>query len=241
MRRSSRLFNQSSDEVGWISTTDMFVIASCFLLFLAVGSNRRASDAEDQLGVATQQLELSKAASAPDVAQKLETMTNVRDELITQLDYANRRIDSIADDQLQEKSSELNSKLALASKLKMLEDGLHLSESEVTNLKKQLAAARQSADEARVQAISQQRMINNKLVGLGGKLESVVFMVDVSKSMQSGKGPNGVVLNNWVPIVEVIERWINGLNVTSAALIVFGDSAEVKVQMQVHVEEKEEI
>ena len=232
MRRSSRLFNQSSDEVGWISTTDMFVIASCFLLFLAVGSNRRASDAEDQLGVATQQLELSKAASAPDVAQKLETMTNVRDELITQLDYANRRIDSIADDQLQEKSSELNSKLALASKLKMLEDGLHLSESEVTNLKKQLAAARQSADEARVQAISQQRMINNKLVGLGGKLESVVFMVDVSKSMQSGKGPNGVVLNNWVPIVEVIERWINGLNVTSAALIVFGDSAEVKVQMQ---------
>ena len=210
----------------------MFVIASCFLLFLAVGSNRRASDAEDQLGVATQQLELSKAASAPDVAQKLETMTNVRDELITQLDYANRRIDSIADDQLQEKSSELNSKLALASKLKMLEDGLHLSESEVTNLKKQLAAARQSADEARVQAISQQRMINNKLVGLGGKLESVVFMVDVSKSMQSGKGPNGVVLNNWVPIVEVIERWINGLNVTSAALIVFGDSAEVKVQMQ---------
>lgn len=232
MRRSSRLFNQSSDEVGWISTTDMFVIASCFLLFLAVGSNRRASDAEDQLGVATKQLELSKAASAPDVAQKLETMTNVRDELITQLDNANRRIDSIADDQLQEKSSELNSKLALASKLKMLEDGLHLSESEVTNLKKQLAAARQSAHEARVQAISQQRMINNKLVGLGGKLESVVFMVDVSKSMQSGKGTNGVVLNNWLPIVEVIERWINGLNVTSAALIVFGDSAEVKVQMQ---------
>ena len=232
MRRSSRLFNQSTDEVGWISTTDMFVIASCFLLFLAVGSNRRASDAEDQLGVATQQLELSKAASAPDVAQKLETMTNVRDELITQLDNANRRIDSIADRQLQEKSSELNSKQALASKLKMVEDGLHLSESEVTNLKKQLAAARQSADEARVQAISQQRTINNKLVGLGGKLESVVFMVDVSKSMQSGKGTNGVVLNNWLPIVEVIERWINGLNVTSAALIVFGDSAEVKVQMQ---------
>ena len=232
MRRSSRLFNQSTDEVGWISTTDMFVIASCFLLFLAVGSNRRASDVEDQLGVATQQLELSKAASAPDVAQKLETMTNVRDELITQLDNANRRIDSIADHQLQEKSSELNSKQALASKLKMVEDGLHLSESEVTNLKKQLAAARQSADEARVQAISQQRTINNKLVGLGGKLESVVFMVDVSKSMQSGKGTNGVVLNNWLPIVEVIERWINGLNVTSAALIVFGDSAEVKVQMQ---------
>ncbi len=40
------------------------------------------------------------------------------------------------------------------------------------------------------------------------------------------------MLNNWVPIVEVIERWINGLNVTSAALIVFGDNAEVKVEMQ---------
>lgn len=57
-------------------------------------------------------------------------------------------------------------------------------------------------------------------------------MVDVSKSMQSGKGPDGVKLNNWVPIVEIIERWINGLDVKSAALILFGDDAGTKVQMQ---------
>jgi hypothetical protein len=84
----------------------------------------------------------------------------------------------------------------------------------------------------REQALSQQRSLNNKLVGLGGKLENVVFMVDVSKSMKSGKQADGLLFNNWFPIVEVIERWINGLDVASAALIVFGDNAEVKVQMQ---------
>lgn len=232
MRRSSRLFNQSTDEVGWISTTDLFVVASCFLLFLAVGSKRHASDVEGQLGAVTQQLELSKAAAAPDVAQKREAMANQREGLITQLKTANERIKRIADERSREKASESTEKHALAAKLKQFEDGLILSESEVTNLKRQLAAARLAAADAREQAILQQRTINNKLVGLGGKLENVVFMVDVSKSMQSGKGPNGVVLNNWVPIVEVIERWINGLNVTSAALIMFGDNAEVKVQMQ---------
>jgi hypothetical protein len=232
MRRSSRLFNQSTDEVGWISTTDMFVVACCFLLFMAVVLKRRAGDAEDRLGSVTQQLEMSKAASDPDVAQKIDAMTNEREELISRLKSANDRIERIADQQSRENASELTEKQALASQIKKLEDGLNLSESEIINLKEQLAGARKAATDARVQAISQQRAINNKLVGLGGKLENVVFMVDTSKSMQSGKGPNGVVLNNWVPIVEVIERWINGLNVTSAALIVFGDSAEVKVQMQ---------
>lgn len=232
MRRSSRLFNQSTDEVGWISTTDMFVVACCFLLFMAVVLKRRAGDAEDRLGSVTQQLEMSKAASDPDVAQKIDAMTNEREELISRLKSANDRIERIADQQSRENASELTEKQALASQIKKLEDGLNLSESEIIKLKEQLAGARKAATDARGQAISQQRAINNKLVGLGGKLENVVFMVDISKSMQSGKGPNGVVLNNWVPIVEVIERWINGLNVTSAALIVFGDSAEVKVQMQ---------
>jgi len=232
MRRSSRLFNQSTDEVGWISTTDMFVVACCFLLFLAVASKQRASDAEDQIGTITQQLELTKAAADPGVAQKLETMTNEREELITRLQNTNEHIERIDEQRSREKASELKEKQALALQRKKLEDNLNLSESEVASLKKQLATARQATAEARAQAISRQRTINNKLVGLGGKLENVVFMVDVSRSMQSGKGADGVVLNNWVPIVEVIERWINGLDVTSAALIVFGDSAEVRVQMQ---------
>jgi hypothetical protein len=133
---------------------------------------------------------------------------------------------------LRESASNSKEKQILSEKLRQSEDGLNSAEVKASKLKEQLEGASQAAVLMREQAISQQRSINNKLVGLGGKLENVVFMVDVSKSMQSGKGPNGVVLNNWVPIVEVIERWINGLNVTSAALIVFGDNAEVKVEMQ---------
>lgn len=232
MVRTSRLFNRSSDEVGWISTTDMFVVACCFLLVLAVTSKRRASEAEGRLGLATEQMELSKAAAAPDYVQKLETMVNERDELLAQLEAEKERIVSISNQRLRESASNSKEKQILSAKLKQSEDGLNSAEAEASKLKEQLEGASQAAVLMREQAISQQRSINNKLVGLGGKLENVVFMVDVSKSMQSGKGPNGVVLNNWVPIVEVIESWINGLNVTSAALIVFGDNAEVKVEMQ---------
>jgi hypothetical protein len=232
MSRTSRLFNRSTDEVGWISTTDMFVVACCFLLVLAFTSKRRASEAEGQLGLTKEQLELSKAAVAPDYAQKLDTLVNERVELLAQLDAEKGRIVSISDQGLRERTSSSKEKQILSSKLKQFEDKLNSAEAEASKVKEQLEAARQDAVLIREQAISQQRSINNKLVGLGGKLENVVFMVDISKSMQSGKGPNGIVLDNWVPIVEVIERWVNGLNVTSAALIVFGDNAEVKVEMQ---------
>jgi hypothetical protein len=232
MQRTSRLFNQPRDEIGWISTTDMFVVACCFLLFAVVGSPRRTGDLEEQLGGVTQQLELSKAEAAQNVAQKLEAMTNEREKLIAQLASAEERVLRISKERLQEIATEAAAKRNLLDQFHQLEEGLKLSESEVSNLKKELEAARQAAAIASEQAVSQQRSINNKLVGLGGKLENVVFMVDVSRSMQSGKGPNGIELNNWLPIVEVIERWINGLNVGSAALIVFGDTAEVKVPMQ---------
>jgi hypothetical protein len=232
MRRTSRLLNTATDEVGWISTTDMFVVACCFLLFLAVTSKRRTNEVEGQLGLVTEQLELSKASAPSDAAVKLEVMVSDREKLLAELEKVKEQVVSVSEQRLSENTSSSKEKQVLSAKLKRLEDGLNLSESEVGKLKDQLESAREAAVLAREQAISQQRSINNKLVGLGGKLENVVFMVDISKSMQSGKGPNGVVLNNWVPIVEVIERWINGLNVGSAALIVFGDSADVKVEMQ---------
>ncbi len=59
MKRTSRLLTPSTDEVGWISTTDMFVVASCFLMVLAVASKRRANEVEGQLGSVTKQLEFS--------------------------------------------------------------------------------------------------------------------------------------------------------------------------------------
>jgi hypothetical protein len=232
MTRNSRLINRSTDEVGWISTTDMFVVACCFSLFLAVSSKRLASDAEGQLGVVTKQLELSKAAAAPDVAQKLETMANERDDLVAQLVTAREEILRVAGQREREIALNATEKQALIAQLKQIEDESKSLQAESDRLKGQLESARRDAVLIQEQTISEQRSINNKLVGLGGKLENVVFMVDISKSMQSGKGPNGIVLNNWVPIVEVIERWINGLNVRSAALIVFGDNAEVKVGMQ---------
>ncbi len=188
MRRTSRLFNRSTDEVGWISTTDMFVVACCFLLVLAVTSKRRASEAEGQLGLATEQLELSKAAAAPNYAQKLETIVNERNELLAQLEAEKERIVSISDKRLRESASSSKEEQILSAKLKQFEDGLNAAKAEANKLKEQLEAARQAAVLMREQAISQQRSINNRLVGLGGKLENVVFMVDVSKSMQSGKG-----------------------------------------------------
>jgi hypothetical protein len=110
----------------------------------------------------------------------------------------------------------------------------------IDGTKSQLRDTQKRLDEARSRyalenraILDEQKRINNKLVGLGGRLENVVFMVDVSKSMRNNKGKNGVVTNNWIPAVQTIERWINGLDVKAACLIVFGENAEVKVPMQI--------
>jgi hypothetical protein len=210
----------------------MFVVACCFLLVLAVTSTRRTKDVEGQLALVTEQLKLSRASAPSDASAKLESMVSDREKLLSELERITEQFVSVSEQRLSDNTSSSEEKQVLADKLTRLEDGLNQSESEISKLKDQLESAREAEAFAREQAISQQRSLNNKLVGLGGKLENVVFMVDISKSMQSDKGTNGVVLNNWVPIVEVIERWINGLNVASAALILFGDSAEVKVEMQ---------
>lgn len=260
MRRNSRLQNNTTGEVGWISTTDMFVVATCLFLFLAVTARGRTSQVEEQLGSVTEQLELSQTSATSNEAVKIENilrereqllgererlksastaaavrieaMLREREQLLAEHQKLNEQIVSISDQRMAENTSNAKEKQSLSAELKKREDELELSEREVSKLTAQIESARQAVVLAREQAISQQRSINNKLVGLGGKLEKVVFMVDISNSMQSIAGPNGTVLNNWVPIVEVIERWINGLNVTSASLIVFGDSAEVKVEMQ---------
>ncbi len=106
------------------------------------------------------------------------------------------------------------------------------AESQLQNSRKQLAQANARFERDNRAILDEQKRINNKLVGLGGKLENVAFMVDVSKSMRNNKGKNGVVTNNWIPAVQTIERWIDGLDVKSACLIVFGETAEIKVPMQ---------
>jgi hypothetical protein len=159
-------------------------------------------------------------------------MVDERNVLIAKLEDAKNEMISLADQQLQSEEAFLKENGILSAMLAEVQSLLGTKRAEIKQLKLDIEMADQEFQRIREKAISQQRSINNKLVGLGGKLENVVLMVDVSKSMQSGKGPNGVVLNNWVPIVEVIERWINGLNVRSAALIFFGDKAEVKVGMQ---------
>jgi hypothetical protein len=232
MKRSSRLFNASNSEVGWISTTDMFVVSCCFLLFLMIASKRRASEFEDQLQIATEQLEISKAAATPGIIQKLQDMANDHEELDAQLNAAREQIADILAQRLRETAESSKTSEALLAMLSQKQTELNLSRAESNQLKERLEVADQQVMRVREQALSQQRSLNNKLVGLGGKLENVVFMVDVSKSMKSGKQADGLLFNNWFPIVEVIERWINGLDVASAALIVFGDNAEVKVQMQ---------
>jgi hypothetical protein len=232
MKRMSRLFNRSSDDVGWISTTDMFVVACCFMLFLAVSFRRRAGEAEGKLTLVTEQLETNRAMLSPDILQPIDTVNEEKDQLLAKLNDARKQLIAAANQHLQEKEVLLNEKLTLSEKLANVQSALDMSKAAINQLQVDIETADQESNRIREQAISQLRSFNNKLVGLGGKLENVVLMVDVSKSMQSGKGQNGVVLNNWVPIVEVIERWINGLNVTSAALIVFGDRAELKVGMQ---------
>lgn len=232
MKRMSRLFNRSSDDVGWISTTDMFVVACCFMLFLAVSFRRRAGEAEGKLTLVTEQLETNRAMLSPDILQPIDAVNEEKDQLLAKLNDARKQLIAAANQHLQEKEVLLNEKLTLSEKLANVQSALDMSKAAINQLQVDIETADQESNRIREQAISQLRSFNNKLVGLGGKLENVVLMVDVSKSMQSGKGQNGVVLNNWVPIVEVIERWINGLNVTSAALIVFGDRAELKVGMQ---------
>jgi hypothetical protein len=202
------------------------------MLFLAVSFRRRAGEAEGKLTLVTEQLETNRAMLSPDILQPIDAVNEEKDQLLAKLNDARKQLIAAANQHLQEKEVLLNEKLTLSEKLANVQSALDMSKAAINQLQVDIETADQESNRIREQAISQLRSFNNKLVGLGGKLENVVLMVDVSKSMQSGKGQNGVVLNNWVPIVEVIERWINGLNVTSAALIVFGDRAELKVGMQ---------
>ncbi len=121
-------------------------------------------------------------------------MTNERQELLAQLETAGEEIASTTEQLSREIASSSKNKRALSAQLEQLNAGLALSKAETSRLEGQLESVRQQALIASEQTLSQQRRNNKKLVGLGGKLENVVFMVDISKSMQNGKGPNGVVL-----------------------------------------------
>ncbi|MEY4568525.1 MAG: Chromosome partition protein Smc [Planctomycetota bacterium] len=148
------------------------------------------------------------------------------------LALASQRKASTLENTLSENKSKALSEESSATEIAKLKQELAKANADLTATSSRMEDIVEESENARKLERNEQRRINNRLVGLGGKLEKVVFMVDVSKSMQNGKGLNGETINNWGPAVETIERWINGLDVKSAALIVFGETAEIRVNMQ---------
>ena len=110
MRRTSRLLNTAEDEVGWISTTDMFVVACCFFLFLAVTSKRRTKDVEAQLALVTEQWKLSEASAPSDAAAKLDSMVSDREKLLTDLEKLNEQFLSVSEHRFSENASSFKEK-----------------------------------------------------------------------------------------------------------------------------------
>ncbi len=91
----------------------------------------------------------------------------------------------------------------------------------------QLIRQQQTVFDSRV---TTQRRLNNQLLGLGGSLRNVAILVDVSKSMKSATNSlEGE--NSWKRTKTIIGRWLNNLDVENASLILFGDTASVRLPM----------
>ncbi len=202
--------NQS--EVGWISTTDIFVFGTCFLLLISVAAIKNRDVVKQEL--------LTRSTELDQTRTKLkETGAN--------LELATEQIADIKNQLLlkQQESEDTKRQLVLeSSSVKPLQEDLRQAKLEIESSKRQLAEIVETERKKLEELTKNQRQLNNELVGLGGRLEKVVIMVDVSQSMNEK--------NNWEPALEIIERWILNLDVGSAAFVLFGDTANLEIPMQ---------
>jgi hypothetical protein len=192
VRFKSQKSNSGQNEIGWISTTDLFIFSSCFLLLLSISQVRKS-----------------------------EGLNANADSLGKQVELLEKEVQTVSE-QLRQAE---NSRSAADQKLKSSERNLAVEKEKSIALAKEQQASRE-------QMISQQKSLNNKLVGLGGKLENVALIVDISSSMRVAKTRSGGSIDNWQPTLDVIERWVDSLDVKAAALIFFGESAELKMGMK---------
>lgn len=229
MKRTKKSLGDNSNEVSWIATTDIFIVGCCVLFYIAHSAQRRTIEVEAQLLEANAEFDLDEFQG---IGQLVEVLKLERDDLALKLKASGEDASRVSDKIQQERRLEIERNELLSARVILLEKSLEEANNASNELVLQIGATKREATRNREDDLSRQRRVNNKLVGLGGKLENVVFMVDISTSMRDTRGENGEILNNWRPTIETIERWITGLHVTSAALIIFGDGAELRVPMQ---------
>ena len=212
MKRSLGKSNSNQSEVGWISTTDIFIFGTCFLLLISVAAVKKRDAIEQKL--------LGKNTELDQTTTKLAEAGVILDRATKQREDTERQLLASERD-LESKKQELERE---SIKTKSLQGELREARLDVEISKRQLADAVENERKKLDEFTKNQRQLNNELVGLGGQLDKVVVMVDVSKSMNEK--------NNWEPALEIIERWILNLDVGSAAFVLFGDSANLEIPMQ---------
>lgn len=210
----------SSLEIGWISTADIFVLLCCFLFIGAIASRRAREQPTEALdtgrSVATQlemeadnlrlQLEHLELADKQSKAELLE----VKKQLGTLELQSQKQLQSLAT-----RDTQVNTlKRDLAKK----EEAARIAASEVEALKN-------TASDLLPRA---QKRLNNQLLGLGGDLRRVVIIVDISNSMQ---GTSYQGKSYWDLTTGMINRWVNSLDVEEASLIFFGNDARIALPM----------
>ena len=233
MRRMKRALGENSSEASWIATTDIFIVGCCVMFYIAHTVQRRNVEVEAQLLGSNSVFDLETERGKSQLPTiDVGALLSERNDLDAKLKAAEENASRASAQRQQDERALSQKNELLAVKVSQLEKSLEDARNYSDELIFQIEASKREATRNREDDLSRQRRVNNKLVGLGGKLEKVVFVVDISTSMRDTRGENGEILNNWRPTVETIERWITGLHVTSAALIVFGEGAELKVPMQ---------
>jgi hypothetical protein len=230
--------DRSASEIGWISTTDFFILASCFFLIVATSANRERkakTELAEKLGVeskessdALQQLRL-QLGDARTLENRRKAEAEIVDKEKKLLQEAAVRIK----DQEVKLAADLK---GITEERQRLGQQLIEAGSRETALKHELAQAvderdRVAGEKSAIDAtLQRQKQLNNELLGLGGQLKHVVFMVDISGSMKGGlDAENGD--SYWKQTQTIIKRWINNLDVGSVAIIFFGDQADVVAEM----------
>jgi len=233
MKHQRRHFSDSA-EVGWISMVDLLVVIVCIgLLFIAFtldrssASARDSANADQRIGALEEELARSTkqagdwTVTAKDWERKYRELLNSIPKPVEGSDVNTQLSEALAN--AQSEAQNLKQKLDEASKsLAEKTAELEHKTAEHNDVSEELGQARAQikAGEAVDEAEPVERgMMAQQLVGIGGALDNVIFVVDRSSSMSDG--------DRWQDAKTTVLAWVRYLPVKRAAVVLFGSNIQI--------------
>lgn len=233
-----RFKTHEAAEVGWISTADIFILASCFFLSATAITSRKlqlseltVQDLRDRPKLERQvesELEMKIGSLQADSEMQLAKLK----EMESRVGERDKTIDVLKASEARLKTQVTNSRstvLHAQEELKVISgerDELLKAQAALEADNKLLLGLLDKASDVP----ADQKRLNNELLGLGGQLREVVILIDISQSMRGAESANNAG-GYWGQTLRIIKRWITNLDVGAVSIITFGDVAEIAVEM----------